>query len=40
MCIRDSPYGDGRAAARTVSAIAELLGVGERLPAFDGGDPA
>ena len=31
-----NPYGDGRAAERTVSAIAELLGVGERLPAFDG----
>lgn len=31
-----NPYGDGRAAARTVSGIAQLLGVGERLPAFDG----
>ncbi|WP_343282379.1 UDP-N-acetylglucosamine 2-epimerase (non-hydrolyzing) [Micrococcus sp. 2A] len=31
-----NPYGDGRAAERTVSGIAQLLGVGERLPAFDG----
>ncbi|WP_295016611.1 non-hydrolyzing UDP-N-acetylglucosamine 2-epimerase [uncultured Micrococcus sp.] len=30
-----NPYGDGRAAARTVSAIAALFGAGERLPAFD-----
>ncbi|WP_271394322.1 non-hydrolyzing UDP-N-acetylglucosamine 2-epimerase [Neomicrococcus lactis] len=29
-----NPYGDGKAAARTVAAIAELLGVGERLPDF------
>ncbi|MCK6214902.1 UDP-N-acetylglucosamine 2-epimerase (non-hydrolyzing) [Micrococcus luteus] len=29
-----NPYGDGRAAERTVAAIAELLGVGERLPEF------
>ena len=36
MSRRTFPYGDGRAAERTVSAIAELLGVGERLPAFDG----
>lgn len=32
-----NPYGDGKAGARTVSAIAELLGVGERLPEFDDG---
>ncbi|MEO4038815.1 UDP-N-acetylglucosamine 2-epimerase (non-hydrolyzing) [Micrococcaceae bacterium Sec6.3] len=31
-----NPYGDGRAAERTVSGVAQLLGVGERLPAFDG----
>lgn len=30
-----NPYGDGRAAERTVAAIAQLLGVGERLPEFD-----
>lgn len=29
-----NPYGDGRAASRCVAAIAELLGVGARLPAF------
>lgn len=29
-----NPYGDGRAAERSVAAIAELLGVGERLPDF------
>lgn len=29
-----NPYGDGKAAERAVSAIAELLGVGERLPDF------
>lgn len=29
-----NPYGDGKAAARTVAAIAELLGVGERLPDY------
>ncbi|RMX24088.1 non-hydrolyzing UDP-N-acetylglucosamine 2-epimerase [Auritidibacter ignavus] len=32
-----NPYGDGRAAPRSVSAIAELLGVGSRLPQFDDG---
>ncbi|MDY6054289.1 non-hydrolyzing UDP-N-acetylglucosamine 2-epimerase [Micrococcus sp.] len=31
-----NPYGDGRAAERTVSGIAQLLGVGERLPEFRG----
>lgn len=30
-----NPYGDGKAAERAVAAIAELLGVGERLPDFD-----
>lgn len=29
-----NPYGDGRAAERSVAAIAALLGVGERLPDF------
>lgn len=29
-----NPYGDGQAAARAVAAIAELLGVGQRLPDF------
>ncbi len=32
-----NPYGDGKAGARTASAIAELLGVGERMPEFDDG---
>ena len=31
-----NPYGDGRAAARGVAAIAHLVGIGERLPEFDG----
>ena len=30
-----NPYGDGKGADRAVAAIAELLGVGERLPDFD-----
>nr|WP_208096719.1 UDP-N-acetylglucosamine 2-epimerase (non-hydrolyzing) [Paenarthrobacter sp. MSM-2-10-13] len=29
-----NPYGDGRASARTVAAIAELLGVGQRVEEF------
>ncbi|MEZ5086381.1 MAG: UDP-N-acetylglucosamine 2-epimerase (non-hydrolyzing) [Tessaracoccus sp.] len=29
-----NPYGDGKAAERCVAAIAELMGVGERLPDF------
>ncbi|TQE43441.1 UDP-N-acetylglucosamine 2-epimerase (non-hydrolyzing) [Corynebacterium phoceense] len=29
-----NPYGDGKAAERAVAAIAELLGVGERIPDF------
>lgn len=32
-----NPYGDGRAAQRSVAAIAALLGVGRRLDHFDGG---
>lgn len=32
-----NPYGDGKAGARTVSAIEQLLGVGERMPEFDDG---
>lgn len=35
-----NPYGDGRAAERTVSAIAQLLGIGERLPEFEDGASA
>ena len=31
-----NPYGDGTAAERSVAAIAQLLGVGERLPDFGG----
>lgn len=31
-----NPYGDGRAAERSVAAIEELLGVGSRLPDFQG----
>ena len=30
-----NPYGDGRAAERTVAAIAQLFGVGERMADFD-----
>lgn len=30
-----NPYGDGRAAERTIAAIAELLGVGKRIDEFD-----
>ncbi|MFH5824251.1 non-hydrolyzing UDP-N-acetylglucosamine 2-epimerase [Georgenia sp. AZ-5] len=30
-----NPYGDGHAAARTVAAIEQLLGLGSRLPDFD-----
>ena len=32
-----NPYGDGKAGARTVSAIEQLLGVGARMPEFDDG---
>ena len=31
-----NPYGDGRAAARSVAAIAALFGIGARLPDFEG----
>jgi UDP-N-acetylglucosamine 2-epimerase (non-hydrolysing) len=34
MAAAVSPYGDGFAAARAVAAIAELFGLGERLPDF------
>src|SRR5690625_3845427 len=37
MAAAVNPYGDGKAGVRTVSAIAELLGVGERMVAFDDG---
>lgn len=36
MATAVNPYGDGRAAARTVAAIRHLLGTGERLPDFAG----
>ena len=29
-----NPYGDGQAAQRSVAAVAELVGVGDRLPEF------
>ncbi|MDO5668799.1 MAG: UDP-N-acetylglucosamine 2-epimerase (non-hydrolyzing) [Corynebacterium sp.] len=32
-----NPYGDGQAAARSVAAIADLVGVGERMADFDPG---
>ena len=34
MAVAVNPYGDGRAAARCRAAVAELLGVGSRLPDF------
>ena len=34
MSHAENPYGDGRAAERTVAAIAQLLGVGERIADF------
>lgn len=30
-----NPYGDGQAAVRSIAAIAELLGIGKRLPDFE-----
>ena len=30
-----NPYGDGKAAERAVAAIAELMGVGERIGEFE-----
>ncbi|MGO4383533.1 non-hydrolyzing UDP-N-acetylglucosamine 2-epimerase [Specibacter sp. RAF43] len=35
MALAVNPYGDGKAAARTVAAIAQLLGVGTRISDFD-----
>ena len=35
-----NPYGDGRAAERSVAAIAELLGLGHRAPDFDPNESA
>lgn len=35
MALATNPYGDGKAAIRTIAAIAELLGVGTRLNDFD-----
>lgn len=35
-----NPYGDGCAAIRTVAAIEQLLGIGERLPDFSPAGPA
>ena len=32
-----NPYGDGRAAERSVAAMAEFFGVGTRLPDFSPG---
>jgi UDP-N-acetylglucosamine 2-epimerase (non-hydrolysing) len=34
MAQAHNPYGDGHAVARSVAAIAELLGVGKRQPEF------
>ncbi|GMA32704.1 non-hydrolyzing UDP-N-acetylglucosamine 2-epimerase [Litorihabitans aurantiacus] len=36
MARSTNPYGDGRAAARAVAAVAELLGTGARIPDFAG----
>ncbi|MGP5025563.1 non-hydrolyzing UDP-N-acetylglucosamine 2-epimerase [Glutamicibacter ardleyensis] len=35
MATAVNPYGDGKASERTVAAIAELLGVGQRIDEFD-----
>lgn len=35
MAHATNPYGDGKAAARSVAAIAKLLGIGKRLPDFE-----
>ncbi|MGP5688472.1 non-hydrolyzing UDP-N-acetylglucosamine 2-epimerase [Glutamicibacter ardleyensis] len=35
MATAVNPYGDGKASERTVAAIAELLGVGQRIEEFD-----
>jgi UDP-N-acetylglucosamine 2-epimerase (non-hydrolysing) len=39
MATAVNPYGDGFAALRTVAAIAELLGVGTRMPEFEASRP-
>lgn len=40
MALASNPYGDGKAAIRTVAAIAELLGVGTRMEDFDSNLPS
>lgn len=40
MALAANPYGDGKAAIRTVAAIAELLGVGKRMEDFDSNLPS
>ena len=40
MALASNPYGDGKAAERTVAAIAELLGVGIRMDDFDSNLPS
>ncbi|OYD61131.1 non-hydrolyzing UDP-N-acetylglucosamine 2-epimerase [Rhodococcus sp. OK302] len=40
MAHAGNPYGDGHAAARAVAAIAELVGVGKRLPDYEVKTPA
>ncbi|RAX46559.1 UDP-N-acetylglucosamine 2-epimerase (non-hydrolyzing) [Arthrobacter sp. AQ5-05] len=40
MALASNPYGDGKAAVRTVAAIAELLGVGTRMEDFDSNLPS
>ncbi|MDO2935998.1 UDP-N-acetylglucosamine 2-epimerase (non-hydrolyzing) [Paeniglutamicibacter sulfureus] len=40
MAMATNPYGDGKAAIRTVAAIAELLGVGKRMEDFDSNLPS
>nr|WP_254456334.1 UDP-N-acetylglucosamine 2-epimerase (non-hydrolyzing) [Paeniglutamicibacter quisquiliarum] len=40
MAMATNPYGDGKAAIRTVAAIAELLGVGTRMEDFDSNLPS
>lgn len=40
MALATNPYGDGKAAIRTVAAIAELLGVGTRMEDFDSNLPS
>ena len=40
MALASNPYGDGKAAQRTLAAIAELLGVGIRMDDFDSNLPS